>query len=181
MASKWAVDYATLGPETVPKYKIANPTGFDANALQSSKSAAKSSRQNVGQDDHNEVALKVKRAWDVAMSPAKNIPMNAIMIYMTGNGVQIFSVMITAMLFIQPVKAIMSLKQTFERFETPGAAARAQPGADLLLPKLTFIAIHVLTMLLGVYKINAMGLLPTTTSDWLAFLPPKHVLEYSAL
>lgn len=38
--------------------------------------------------------------------------MNAIMVYMTGNSVQIFSVMITAMLFFQPVKAIMSLQQS---------------------------------------------------------------------
>lgn len=38
--------------------------------------------------------------------------MNAIMIYMTGTGVQIFSVMITAMLFFQPAKAIMSTRQS---------------------------------------------------------------------
>lgn len=38
--------------------------------------------------------------------------MNAIMIYMTGNGVQIFSVMITIMLFLNPAKAIMSLQQS---------------------------------------------------------------------
>jgi hypothetical protein len=61
---------------------------------------------------HDDVALKIKRAWDVAMGPAKTIPMNAIMIYMSGNGVQIFSVMITVMLFITPIKAIMSLGQS---------------------------------------------------------------------
>ncbi|KAI9032861.1 hypothetical protein CLU79DRAFT_677452, partial [Phycomyces nitens] len=108
------------------------------------------------------------RAWDVALSPAKNIPMNAIMIYMSGNGVQIFSVMITFMLFFQPAKAIMTLGQTFERFESKGAAAK-RPEADLLLPKLAFIGLQIVIMLLGVYKVNNMGLLPTTTSDWLAF------------
>jgi len=46
------------------------------------------------------------------MGPAKTIPMNAIMIYMSGNGVQIFSVMITAMLFWQPIKAIFTLNQS---------------------------------------------------------------------
>lgn len=66
----------------------------------------------------------------------------------------------------------------FERFETKGSK---QPGADLLVSKLTFIGLHLLTICLGVYKINAMGLLPTTTSDMLAFLPHKHVLEYAAL
>lgn len=46
------------------------------------------------------------------MAPAKSIPMNAIMIYMSGNGVQLFSVMITAMLFWNPIKAIASLNQS---------------------------------------------------------------------
>jgi ER membrane protein complex subunit 4 len=46
------------------------------------------------------------------MGPAKTIPMNAIMIYMSGTGVQIFSVMITAMLFWQPIKAIFTLNQS---------------------------------------------------------------------
>ncbi|KAF7732043.1 ER membrane protein complex subunit 4 [Apophysomyces ossiformis] len=148
--SKWAIDYASINANA--RLKLPSPVGFNSAASQSSKAGS--------------------RAWDVAMSPAKNIPMNAIMIYMTGNGVQIFSVMITFMLFFQPAKAIMSIQQAFERFESTGAS-RSQPGADLLLPKLAFIALHVLTMLLGIYKVNAMGLLPTTTSDWLAFLQPK--------
>lgn len=46
------------------------------------------------------------------MGPAKTIPMNAIMIYMSGNGVQLFSVMITAMLFWQPLKAIFTINQS---------------------------------------------------------------------
>lgn len=55
----------------------------------------------------------------------------------------------------------------FGRFESKETAA------DLIVPKLLFIGLHLLTILLGVYKVNAMGLLPTTTSDWLAFLPHK--------
>ena len=55
----------------------------------------------------------------------------------------------------------------FGRFESKETAA------DLIVPKLLFIGLHLLTVLLGVYKVNAMGLLPTTTSDWLAFLPHK--------
>ena len=50
-----------------------------------------------------------KKAWDAALSPGKNIPMNAFMLWMSGNGVQIFSVMITGMLFFQPIKALMGL------------------------------------------------------------------------
>lgn len=46
------------------------------------------------------------------MGSAKSIPMNAIMIYMSGTGLQIFTVMITAMLFINPIKAIMTTQQS---------------------------------------------------------------------
>jgi hypothetical protein len=45
----------------------------------------------------------------------------------------------------------------------------------LLLPKLAFVGLQIATMGLGVYKLGAMGLLPTSHSDWLAFLPPKEV------
>ncbi|CAO3621028.1 unnamed protein product [Cunninghamella blakesleeana] len=169
--TKWTIDYSSINTTK----KLNNPIGYEHLALQSGN-GVKSTRQN--QSTHNDIEMKIKRAWDVAMAPAKNIPMNAIIIYMSGNGVQIFSVMITAMLFIQPMKAIMSIGQTFERFETKGST---YPGADLLLVKLTFIGLHILTMCLGIYKVNGMGLLPTTTSDWLAFLPPKQVMEYAVI
>ncbi|KAI8092968.1 uncharacterized protein BX664DRAFT_328614 [Halteromyces radiatus] len=170
--STWSIDYASI---TSTATKSINPIGFEQSALQS-RYGMKSARPK--NQDHNDVEMKIKRAWDVATGPAKSIPMNAFMIYMSGNGVQIFSVMITVMLFITPIKAIMSLNQTFERFETKGSK---QPGADLMISKLTFIGLHIITICLGIYKVNAMGLLPTTTSDWLAFLPHKHVLEYASI
>ncbi|KAI7901496.1 uncharacterized protein BX663DRAFT_437456, partial [Cokeromyces recurvatus] len=160
--------------------KASNPIGFEPSSLQKYTKNEKSHRQtNQDNRDEQQVALKIKRAWDVAMGPAKSIPMNAIMIYMSGTSLQIFTVMVTAMLFIQPIKAIMSVQQTFSRFETTGKA-RSQPGANLMMPKLTFIGLHIITILLGVYKVNTMGLLPNTASDWLAFMKPKEILEFSA-
>lgn len=44
------------------------------------------------------------------MGPAKSIPMNAIMIYMSGTSLQIFTVMVTAMLFFNPIKAMMQVQ-----------------------------------------------------------------------
>ncbi|KAJ8651434.1 hypothetical protein O0I10_013016 [Lichtheimia ornata] len=170
----WSIDYASISANKRTK-AVANPVGYEPGALSQSKGASKSARQTTTQDAHNDSALKIRRAWDVAWGPAKSIPMNAIMIYMTGNGVQIFSVMITIMLFLNPAKAIMSLQQTFGRFESKETAA------ELIVPKLLFIGLHLLTVLLGVYKVNAMGLLPTTTSDWLAFLPHKQMLEHVEL
>lgn len=54
------------------------------------------------------------------MGPAKSIPMNAIMIYMSGTSLQIFTVMVTAMLFFNPVKAIMTTQQSKNSFYHKG-------------------------------------------------------------
>lgn len=53
--------------------------------------------------------LKQKRAWDLAISPAKSLPMNAFMLYMSGSGVQIFSIGILVMLLFNPFKAVASI------------------------------------------------------------------------
>lgn len=42
--------------------------------------------------------LKLKKAWEVALAPAKQVPMQAIMAYMSGNSLQIFSIMMVFML-----------------------------------------------------------------------------------
>ncbi|KAI8994890.1 hypothetical protein BDB01DRAFT_841177 [Pilobolus umbonatus] len=171
--SNWSIDYSSLNKSNTQK--IPNPIGFEPLALQRQSKPEKSARQLDSSDkDDMQAAIKMKRAWDVAMGPAKSIPMNAMMIYMSGTSLQIFTVMITAMLFFQPFKAIMSVQQTFNRFESKNNSS------DLLLPKLTFVGLHIITILLGVYKVNAMGLLPNTTSDWLSFIQPKVVMEYSA-
>ncbi|OBZ84204.1 ER membrane protein complex subunit 4 [Choanephora cucurbitarum] len=173
--SNWSIDYASLSPSN--NIKLANPVGFEPSALQKYTKHEKTQGSiNQAERDEQQVAIKIKRAWDVAMAPAKSIPMNAVMIYMSGSSLQIFTVMVTVMLFLTPIKAIMSVQQTFSRFETTDA----KPGANLWMPKLTFIGLHFVTILLGIYKVNVMGLLPTTVSDWLAFIPPKQVLEFAA-
>ena len=54
-------------------------------------------------------SLKQKRAWDLAISPAKALPMQAFMLYMSGGGVQIFSMGIVAMLLFSPFKALANI------------------------------------------------------------------------
>lgn len=110
--------------------------------------------------------LKQKKAWEVAWSPAKQIPMNAFMLWMSGGGVQIFSIMITAMLFYQPLKAIAALPQAFQAFESKNSSST-------LLPKIVYCLMQLAVMALGLWKCQQMGLLPTASSDWLAFLSPK--------
>lgn len=58
----------------------------------------------------------------------------------------------------------------------PSAFARfSQPGLSLLLQKLVFIACNLGLFALGVWKCQSMGLLPTASSDWLAWKAPALV------
>ncbi|KAG1363725.1 ER membrane protein complex subunit 4 [Cocos nucifera] len=44
--------------------------------------------------------------------------------------------------------------------------------ADILAPKLLFIALNLAGLALGVWKLNTLGLLPTHASDWVSSLAP---------
>ncbi|EPQ58659.1 DUF1077-domain-containing protein, partial [Gloeophyllum trabeum ATCC 11539] len=111
--------------------------------------------------------LKEKRAWDVAIAPAKSLPMQAFMLYMSGGGVQIFSMGIVFMLLLSPFKNLASINSAF----APFAPAKTDPKALTTLPlqKVAYLACNVLTLALGLWKCRSMGLLPTGTGDWLAF------------
>ncbi|KXL50457.1 hypothetical protein M433DRAFT_74296 [Acidomyces richmondensis BFW] len=115
--------------------------------------------------------LKLKKAWELAIAPAKQLPMNAFGMYMTGNSLQIFSIMMVFMLFKAPIQAILNIQPTFARLETE--SNRQQ----MVLVKLAFVACNTAALALGLWKLNGMGLLPTTRSDWLAWENAREVLE----
>jgi len=131
--------------------------------------------------------LKLKKAWEVALAPVKQLPMTAIMMYMSGNTLQIFSIMMVGMAFKNPIMGLMATNQAFEKFESPGTKA------NLLMVKAVYVAMQILALALGIWKVNGMGLLPwvdirererlrlilcrTTRSDWLAWETARDPLE----
>lgn len=143
-----------------------NPPGFVHTSKQNKQ-------QQRAQSLEERDLLKVKKAWELAIAPAKAMPMQAFMMYMSGSTPQIFSMMMTFMFFSNPIKAMASMDTTFAKLDTPTTHAR------LLLPKLAFIAIQILTILVGIWKCSSMGLLPTHRSDWLAWETQSTPLETS--
>ncbi|EMD34368.1 hypothetical protein CERSUDRAFT_97629 [Gelatoporia subvermispora B] len=111
--------------------------------------------------------LKVKRAWDLAISPAKSLPMQAFMLYMSGGGVQIFSMGIVFMLLSSPFKNLASINNAFAQFAPKSAPPKAL--STLVLQKIVYLLCNLLTLALGLWKCRSMGLLPTGSADWLAF------------
>jgi hypothetical protein len=148
---------------------IANPPGFVIVHGQVQKKKGKEDVPNREQQDD----LKVKKAWEIALGPAKSIPMNAIMMYMSGSGLHIFSLMMTGMLFLNPIKALLTLNQPFVALESPSTQSR------LLQAKAVFVLMQLAVMALGVYKVWIMGLLPTSGSDFLAWKGERPTMEWS--
>ena len=142
--------------------------------------------------------MKDKRAWDLAISPAKSLPMQAFMLYMSGGGVQIFSMGIVFMLLLSPFKNLAAINRgasplclasrspvlslahmrplvdpAFAPFAPMPANKKHVPDPKALstmpLQKFVYLLCNVLTLALGLWKCRSMGLLPMGTGDWLAF------------
>ncbi|KAM9916003.1 hypothetical protein OXX80_013748 [Metschnikowia pulcherrima] len=73
--------------------EIRSPPGFDHEISKTKKTDKKENLKKPSQKELD--SLKVKKAWEVATMPAKNIPMNLIMSYMTGNSLQVIPIIMT--------------------------------------------------------------------------------------
>nr|OQO26305.1 hypothetical protein B0A51_04238 [Rachicladosporium sp. CCFEE 5018] len=171
---QWVLDLNST-PPAQSRSSLPDPPGYTPQtALQSKSSKSKSQPQTVSRKPptpEETATLKLKKAWEIALAPAKQLPMNAIGMYMTGNSLQIFSIMMVFMLFKGPVQAVLGINQTFARFETEGKKE------EMLWVKLAFVGCNMLALALGIWKVNGMGLLPTTRSDWLAWETERVPLE----
>lgn len=116
--------------------------------------------------------LKVRKAWEIATSPAKNIPMNLIMSYMTGNSLQMIPIMMTLMLFWNPLRAIFT--ETGVAFQD---LSNERNSTDMIMPRVVFVLCHLANTGIGVWKLNKMGLVPNSEADWLAWKDGAKVVE----
>ncbi|KAH8146626.1 uncharacterized protein LAJ45_09309 [Morchella importuna] len=167
---QWVIDLNNLPTRPKPTGTTPDPPGFSHSPHKTKPGSKPTPAPTPIETDE----LFLKKAWELALAPAKSIPMNAIMMYMSGNTLQIFSIMMTAMLFMNPLKALSSVGATFARFENERTRGR------LWVVKMAYVGLQVATIVLGVWKVNGMGLLPTTRSDWLAWERERQPLEYSA-
>ncbi|KAK0485340.1 hypothetical protein EDD18DRAFT_705642 [Armillaria luteobubalina] len=159
------LDFASL--ESSSKYRqLLPPPGFSKSLTTTSKQGGPSKVSTstpAGAYDQ----LKERRAWDMAIAPAKSLPMQAFMLYMSGGGVQIFSMGIVAMLLWTPFKNIAGITEAFVQFAPSTAPPRS--ATTLPLQKIVYVLCNLLTLAVGLWKCRSMGLLPTGTGDWLAF------------
>ncbi|CAG2162167.1 unnamed protein product [Oppiella nova] len=155
---KWAISF-TQKLKSERSGDLPSPPGY---SCQSSQLHGEASRET----DHN---LIVKKSWDIALGPMKQIPMNLFIMYMSGNSISIFPIMMVGMLFLRPIKALIQINTTFKLIE----------GNQSILQKLIYLVGNLLCVALALYKCQSMGLLPSHASDWLDFIEPPQRMEYS--
>lgn len=93
---KWVVELNTTPPtRSKNASSLPDPPGYMSSKAISKKSE-KTARKPPTQEEMD--TLKLKKSWELALGPAKQLPMQAIMGYMSGNSLQIFSIMMVFML-----------------------------------------------------------------------------------
>ncbi|CCD26883.1 chaperone EMC4 NDAI_0I03150 [Naumovozyma dairenensis CBS 421] len=126
---------------------------------------------NTGTDEKRTTeinSLLASKAMQIAMAPAKSIPMNMIMSYMSGTSLQIIPIMAALMLLSGPIKAILGIRSAFKPV-LGNKEIQSQVNSAMIL----YILFQGALMYIGLRKLNSMGLIPNTKSDWLSW--EKHV------
>ncbi|KAG8974536.1 hypothetical protein FRC05_007168 [Tulasnella sp. 425] len=167
-----SLDYRGLESTYSKSEKLPPPPNFEKSAKATDHS---SSPASVELKAANHAQIKEKRAWELAISPAKSLPMNAFMLYMSGNSLQIFSIGILVMLLMNPFKAVANINRVF----SPFAPANSNPTSlgTLSFYKVVYVACNMLTLGLGLWKCSKLGILPTA-GDWREFSNPDPVVGH---
>lgn len=127
---------------------------------------------NTQQQKALQAKLKAK-AMSIATKPGQQIAMNAFMLWMSGKNLNIFSISVTSMAILSPLQGIFSVEKTF--------GPMADQNSDVQIPKLIFVALNLVWLGVGLYKMSSMRLLPTTSADWTGSIVWKDMMEISSI
>jgi len=153
---RWSLDFTTQ--QRGRGDTLASPPGFTSSVT----------HHHTETSRDIDPGLIVKRSWDFALGPIKQVPMNLFLMYMAGNSISIFPIMMVGMLFMRPIKALFGITSAFKMIE----------GSHHIVQKMAYCFGNVVNLGLALYKCQSMGLLPTHSSDWLAFVQPQERMEY---
>ena len=124
--------------------------------------------------ENNNANLRAKRSWDTALAPVRQAPMNLFAMYMSGNSIYAFPLIMA--LAVRPLKTLLlSTGTTFKQLDADAGAG----AASALGQKIVFVLGNLANVALAVCKFYSMGLLPTYVSDWLALADPISRIEWA--
>lgn len=166
---QWAVNLADpnyiKGITVASASRVPNPPGYKVKGERNSTSKP-NKRGDAKEKVKNIETLQVQKAWQIALQPAKSIPMNVFMSYMSGTSLQIIPIMTALMLLSGPIKSIFGVRKAFKPVLGNSATESQIMGAMVM-----YVIFQMGLMYIGLRKLNSMGLLPNTKSDWLSWEP----------
>ena len=167
---RWRFDLAHKGSSSSSKASLPRPIGYESHYVPDESSLASTTVSSAQEKSQRE-----QEAYKLAMSPGGGLLSTAFMLWMSGSTLQIFSIMMISMAFINPIRAIGGIESTFSKFET------GQANVNLRFPKLIFLGFQLLSLGLALYKASTLGLLPLTSADWLSYIPDRVYAEQSLI
>ncbi|KAJ9473177.1 ER membrane protein complex subunit 4 [Diplonema papillatum] len=127
---------------------------------------------------HEQMQVKKKKLWEVATSPRKQMMMVMFMMWMSGNDISIFPIMITGQAIYSPLSAILGVDKLFEKV-VDGVRDSKELQDEMQNAKITFILHQFAFLAMGLVKCYYLGLIPTNALDWIDHRPSVPV-QYSA-
>lgn len=158
--AKYAKSLSVVSGNSLPSppgFKAIDVTARDTTSGQKKHVDSQARAREIG-------ALQVQKAWQIALQPAKAIPMNFFMSYMSGTSLQIIPIMTALMLLSGPIKSIFGIKKTFKP-----VLGTSDTQSRVSVAMLMYIMFQGALMYIGLRKLNSMGLIPNTRSDWLTW------------
>ena len=138
--------------------------------------------------------IKRQRLLNTALLPLKSLPITMFMLWTIGNDIHIFSLFFVFMSITGPIKQMLQLHELFEWHEeaaTTGPSPMPAPGTLthhqeqallmhrqvlLFMTKRVAMVLYLISctvcLLIGLYKVNNMGLLPIYYTDFISPSPP---------
>lgn len=160
----WRMDFDTTG--NTEKRNL-DPPGFDiALAKDYAVASGAGKKKDASIRQRKQQALFAK-----ATAPFKQVAFMCFMAWMFGNGIQIFSIMMTVGLIATPLTAILNCAEAFPRDE--------ESNLDVFFPRVLYCLIQSGQFIFGLYKLHSMGLLPVYPSDWISAMGAPESKEYA--
>merc|ERR1712032_627535 len=147
--------------EVSGKLDLADPPGYRMTMDDGGSSADRRRSKSSNEE------LLVKKAWEVAIAPIQSVGMNLFMLWMSGSSPGIFNVMIIGYCLTSIIGQYSRVNTVFASFKT----------IDTTLPKLAYLALCTVSLAYMLYHASGMGLLPTSSGDWIAYIPNTMVRE----
>lgn len=165
--SKWCLNLHSQAVAIQQKHP--DPPGFVARSELGDIEPLTASQHAVRVLDAPTRARKEAALRQKAFEPVKQAGFMCFMLWMSGNKLQVFSIMMLVTCITAPVTAIANVSKMFP----------SDKQLDMITPRLIFVAVQLGQLAFAAYKLDKLGLLPTFASDWMSQMTAPRVLEVS--